>query len=143
MLMMKTLVATLTLCVAAFADIAAVKAEPNLERRSQLALDEAESRVGTAKQTYEEGKLQEFRQAVTEIGDLAELSYSSLEETGKRARRNPKWFKRAEQKLLVLIRKVDSLEKDVSIEDRQFVSSVKNRVNEVHDNVLHDIMTKK
>jgi hypothetical protein len=141
--MFKALIVTLMFCVAAFADIAAVRAEPNLERRSQLALEEAESRVGTAKQTYDEGKLQEFRQAVSEIGDLAELSYTSLEETGKRARRSPKWFKRAEQKLLVLIRKVDGLEKDVSIQDRQFVSSVKKRVSEVHDNVLHDIMTKK
>jgi hypothetical protein len=84
-----------------------------------------------------------FRETITEIGDLAELSYKSLGETGKRARRSPKWFKRAEQRLLVLIRKIDSLEKDVSIQDRDLVAALKKRVSDVHDTVLHDIMTKK
>lgn len=141
--MLKTVALMLALCAAAFGDVAEVKAEPNLERRSQLALDEAETRIGAAKQVYDAGKLGEFRQTVTEIGDLAELSYTSLEQTGKRARRSPKWFKRAEQRLLVLIRKVDSLEKDVSLEDRGTVSALKKRVSEIHDNLLQDIMTKK
>jgi hypothetical protein len=140
---MKTFILILACCGAALADIAAVKAEPNLERRSQLAIDTAETALAAAKQSYDEGKLDTFRSQVKEVGDLAELSYTALEKTGKRARRSPKWFKRAEQRLLVLIRRVDSFEKDVSIEDRDLVSAVKKRVNEVHDNLLHDIMTKK
>jgi hypothetical protein len=125
------------------ADIDAVIAEPNPERRSQKALEVAESRVAVAKETYDAGNLTEFRETIEEIGDLAELSYKSLGETGKRARRSPKWFKRAEQRLLVLIRKVDNLEKDVSIQDRDLVTALKKRVSDVHDTVLHDIMTKK
>jgi hypothetical protein len=140
---LKTLILILACFGAAPADIASVRAEPNLERRSQLAIDGAESSLAAAKQSYDEGRMDSFRQKVQEVGELAELSYTSLEKTGKRARRSPKWFKRAEQRLLVLIRKVDSLEKDVSIEDRDLVSAVKKRVSEVHDSLLHDIMTKK
>jgi hypothetical protein len=43
----------------------------------------------------------------------------------------------------VLIRRVDSLEKDVSIEDRALVGAVRKRVEAAHERVLHDIMTKK
>jgi hypothetical protein len=140
---LKTLILIVACCGAASADIAAVKAEPNLERRSQLAIDEAESSLAAAKESYAEGDLNAFRQQVGEVGEFAELSYTSLEKTGKRARRSPKWFKRAEQRLLVLIRKVDSLEKDVSVQDRELVSAIKKRVSDVHDSLLHDIMTKK
>ena len=130
-------------CTVGRADIAAVKAEPNLERRSQMALDEAENGIAAAKKSYDDGNLAEFRKALSEVGELAELSYTSLDQTGKRARRSPKWFKRAEQRLLVLIRRADSLEKDVSIDDRPLVTSLKKRVSDVHDKILHDIMTRK
>jgi hypothetical protein len=141
--MLKTTALILLCCALGRADIAAVKAEPNLERRSQLALEEAENGITAAKKSYDEGRLAEFRAAVGEVGDLAELSYTSLDQTGKRARRSPKWFKRAEQRLLVVIRRLDSLEKDVSLDDRPLVTSVKKRVSDVHDNILHDIMTRK
>ena len=125
------------------ADLAAVKAEENLERRSQLALEHAEEEIAAAKKAYEAGNLDEFKRLVGEIGELAELSYDSLEDTGKRARRAPKWFKRAEQKLLGVMRRIDSLEKDVSLEDRDLVKVMRKRVSDVHDKLLNDIMTKK
>lgn len=125
------------------ADLAAVKAEANLERRSQLALQHAEEEIAAAKKAYDSGSIDDFKRLVGEIGELAELSYDSLEDTGKRARRDPKWFKRAEQKLLGVLRKIDSLEKDVSIDDRDLVKDLRKRVSDVHDRLLNDIMTKK
>ena len=125
------------------ADLAAVKAEDDLERRSQLALQHAEEEIAAAKKAYEAGSLDDFKRLLGEIGDLAELSYDSLEDTGKRARRAPKWFKRAEQRLLGIMRKIDSLEKDVSLEDRDLVKDMRKRVSDVHDKLLNDIMTKK
>ena len=125
------------------ADLAGVKAEPNHERRSQLALQHAEEEITAAKKAYDAGNSEQFKQLVGEVAELAELSYGSLEDTGKRARRDPKWFKRAEQKLLAVLRRIDSLEKDVSIDDRELVKDVRKRVSDVHDRVLNDIMTKK
>ena len=125
------------------ADLAAVKAETNPEKRSDLALAHAEQEVEAAKKAYDGEDLSAFRKSIEEVAQLAELSQESLDSTGKRARRNPKYFKRAEQKLLVLMRRVDSLEKDVSIDDRELVAAVRKRVAAAHERILHDIMTKK
>ena len=141
--MSRTVVAALLFASALSADLAGVKAEPNLERRSQLALQHAEEEISAAKKAYDAGNNDEFRRLVGEAAELAELSYDSLEDTGKRARRDPKWFKRAEQKLLLVIRRISSLEKDVSIDDRELVKDARRRISDVHDRVLNDIMTKK
>jgi hypothetical protein len=125
------------------ADLAEVKAEANPEKRSELALLHAEAEIAAAKKAYEAGEMDAFRKSVEEVAELADISIDSLDSTGKRARRNPRYFKRAEQRLLVLIRRVDSLEKDVSIEDRALVGAVRKRVEAAHERVLHDIMTKK
>lgn len=125
------------------ADLASIKAEPNAEKRSDLALAHAETEITEAKKRYEAGETKAFREMIEEVAQLAELSYESLESTGKRARKSPKYFKRAEQKLLVLIRRIGSLEKDVSLEDRDAVVAVRKRVSAVHDRFLNDIMTKK
>jgi hypothetical protein len=125
------------------ADWAKVMAEPNLERRSELALRVANQEIETARTAYSDDKMDEFRRLVGEVGKLVELSYKSLQDTGKRARRSPKWFKRAELSLRSLLRRVDGLEKDVSAEDREIVAEMHRRVETVHQQLLHDIMTKK
>ena len=140
--MFRVSIAAVLFAAALQADLAAVKAEENLERRSQLALQHAEEEIAAAKKAYDAGNLDEFKRLVAEIAELAELSYDSLEDTGKRARRSPKWFKRAEQKLLAVMRRIDSLEKDVSLDDREVVKDMRKRVSDVHDKLLNDIMTK-
>lgn len=136
------LIAVLT-ALPALADIERVKAEPNLERRSALALDEADSALTASRKAYDSGQLDEFRKQLNEAGDLVQLSYQSLQETGKRARRSPKWFKRAEQRLLLILRRVDALAKDVSTDDKPPVESLQKRAREIHDQLLQDIMSRK
>ena len=125
------------------ADVKAVMAEPDLEKRSQLAIQHAMKELDSARTAYSEDKMDDFKRLVTEIGDLAEISYKSLQDTGKKARRSPKWFKRAELSMRTLLRHIDGLEKDVSIEDRELVDATQKRVESVHQQLLHDIMTKK
>jgi len=133
------------LCTAAtlFADVARVKAEPNLERRSALALDEAESMLTAARKSYDGGQIEQFKSELKQTAELIDLSYESLQETGKNARRSPKWFKRAEQRLLYMLRRVDALQRDVAIEDKAFVDPVLKKARDVHDQLLQDIMSKK
>ena len=134
----------LLLCTSVItADVGAVKSEPNPEKRSDLALAHAEQEIDAAKKAYDAEDLAAFRRSVEEVAELADISSDSLESTGKRARRSPKYFKRAEQKLLVLLRRLDSLEKDVSLDDRDLVSAVRKRVASIHEGILNDIMTKK
>jgi hypothetical protein len=139
----RTVLVLVSAVVSLHADVASVKAEPNLEKRSQLALDHAEQEIAAAKKAYSAGQFEDFKRLLTEVADLADVCYGALEDTGKRARRAPKWFKKAEQKLLTIIRRIGSLEKDVAIEDRDLVKDVGKRVSDVHDRLLNDIMTKK
>ena len=129
--------------VTLFADVAKVKAEPNLERRSALALDEAESLLTAARKSYEGGEIDQFKRELKQTAELIDLSYESLQETGKNARRSPKWFKRAEQRLLYMLRRVDALQRDVAVEDRPLVDPVLKKARDVHDQLLQDIMSKK
>lgn len=125
------------------ADVQAVKAEENLEKRSELALEYAEKEISAAKKAYDSGDFPGFRKHLDEVVQLGELSLESLDETGKRARKSPKYFKRAEKKLREILRRMNSFEKDVSYQDRDTVAAVRKRLSALHDRVLLDIMTKK
>lgn len=124
------------------ADLATVKQEPNLEKRSELALIYADTAIDEAKKVYEQNP-KEFAARVGEVREAVELSYTSLQDSGKRARRSPKYFKRAEHRLRALVKRLEGLEQQVGIEDREPVVDTKKRVNDLHEQVLLDIMSKK
>jgi hypothetical protein len=129
----------LILCLAF--DLAAIKLEPNLERRSDLALGNASSAMDTARDAAaDDAKL---KAALTEVRESVDLAYQSLVESGKSARRNPKFFKRAELKTRELMRRLEGLAQAVDADDRVFVESVRERVSKVHDDLIQDIMQKK
>src|SRR5262245_23458586 len=101
------------------ADLDAVKAEPNLEKRSEKALDHATKLVAGLRERYTSGGIQAIEPMIGEIGDAVDLARTSLEETGKRARRSPKYFKRAEQKTRDLARRLDSVRQEIDAQDRE------------------------
>src|SRR5271163_2231910 len=122
-------------------DLASIKLEPNLERRSELALMNASSAMDAARDAAaDEAKL---KAALQELRDSVDLAYQSLEDSGKSARRNPKFFKRAELKTRELMRRLTGLEQAVDAEQRPVVESVRDRVSKVHDDLIQDIMRKK
>jgi hypothetical protein len=125
------------------ADLAAVKSETRLERRSEMALDYAVSTVDRARDAWRAGNGNEFTRALENIREAAELSYQSLVDTGKPARRFPKYFKRAEKNLRALAKKLDGLYQEVGVEDRPAVDAVRKRASDLHDQVVLDIISKK
>jgi hypothetical protein len=125
------------------ADLAGIRSETRLERRSEMALDHAVSTVDRAREAWRGGKGGEFTEALTEVREAAELSYQSLVETGKPARRFPKYFKRAEKNLRALAKKLDALYQEVGVDDRAAVDAVRKRASDLHDQVVLDIMSKK
>jgi len=129
--------------VFATADINSVMNEPNLERRSERALENADEAVGHAKKAYSAQDMAGYQKALKEVLDSIELCYKSLQESGKKARRSPKYFKKADMRLHDLSKRLDNLEKEVMIEDRGTVTSLKHRVDELNEQVVLDIMTKK
>ena len=120
----------------------AVKSEPNLEKRSRLALDNANAAIDTAREAYAAGHLKESRDALVEVRDSVDLCLESLNETHKEARRSPKAFKHAEMEIRELIRRLKSLETDFSVEDRNEVFKTEQRLQEVHDELIARIMSK-
>ncbi|HET8547542.1 MAG TPA: hypothetical protein VFL57_06055 [Bryobacteraceae bacterium] len=142
--MLRVLVAVALLAPAVrCADLAAIRNEPRLERRSELALEHAIATVERARDAWRASKMAEFQQALEEIREASELSYQSLRETGKPARRHPKYFKRAEKNLRSLMKKLDGLFQEVGIDDRAAVDEVRRRASDLHDQVVTDIMSKK
>ncbi len=120
-----------------------VKSEPNLEKRSKLALDNANAAVDAARQAYDAGHFKDSLSALNEVRDSVELSLASLNETHKDARRNPKAFKRAELEIRELVRRLKSLESDFGVEDRAEVLKTEQRLQEVHDELITRIMSKR
>jgi hypothetical protein len=124
-------------------DLNSVKQEPNLERRSDLALDHANEELDAAREAFNANDAAKMQLALEEIADSVNLSYQSLLDTGKDARRSPKFFKRAELKTRDLLRRLEGLEHAVDVDSRTYVNKVRDRVSEIHDDLLKSIMSKK
>jgi hypothetical protein len=124
------------------ADIEAVKSEPDLERRSELALASADKQIDAAKEAFSGGDEQAQAQALGEVQELVNVSYDALEHAN-RAPRKSKYYKNAEMKVTALLRRLNSFRDQVGFESREAVDSVIKRVSYVHDELLAAIMSKK
>jgi hypothetical protein len=126
----------------ALGDIGAIKGEPDLEKRSELALANADQQIDAARQAYGSGDMKTEQAALNEIQESVEASYDALEHTTK-APRKSKYYKRAELKVQALLRRLQTLKNDVSVDDQPAVDSVVKRLQEIHDQLLAEIMSKK
>jgi regulator of sigma D len=124
-------------------DLASVKSEPNLEKRSDMALDYADSAMDSARDAYKKGDYAKCTQELQQVREAVDLSYESLMATGKDPRKNSKHFKKAEKATRQLLRRLDGLNEIMSVVDRPTIEPVQRRISEVHDALLMGIMTKK
>jgi hypothetical protein len=122
------------------ADLDPARAEPNLEKRSKLALDNAVAALKEAREAYNAGDTQKVTAKAAEVQESAELAFASLEKTGKDPRKSPKWFKRAEIESRDLLRSIETLEHDMSFDDRVILEKAKEKVQQVHDDLLKGLM---
>jgi len=122
------------------ADLKRAQAEPNLEKRSQLAMDNALAAYQAARTAYDKGDNTQAAASIAEIVESVDLADTSLRETGKDPRKSSKWFKRAEMETRDLLRKLQSFQDTMGFEDRPMVDKVKARVQQVHDDLLLGIM---
>lgn len=126
----------------AFADIASLKSEPDPDKRSDLALSNADHAVDVARQSYSAADLKAEREALDEIRQSVELCFDSLHQSHQAPRRS-KYYKRAELKVQALVRRLQTLRDDVDVDDRAAVEAVMKRLQEIHDQLLVEIMSKK
>ena len=125
------------------ADLASIQQEPSLERRSQLAMDYASAALDAARSAYQSSDLEKTKTSLSEVGDAVDLAYGSLQQTGKEARRDPKFFKRTELATRQLLRRIQGLTESMSFEDRAVAEKLRDRVAAIHDDLLQGIMSKK
>jgi hypothetical protein len=124
-------------------DLASLQQEPNLERRSQLAMESANSALDAARTAYQANDMDKTRASLDEVGDAVTLAYDSLKQTGKEARRDPKFFKRTELATRQMLRRIEGMAEGMNFEDRSLVDKLRERVAAIHENLLQDIMGKK
>ena len=122
------------------ADLKQVMTEPNLEKRSKLALDNAETAYQAARDAYQKGNNTQVASDVSELVESVDLAYDSLNQTGKDPRKSPKWFKRAEIQTRDLLRRITSFQQEMDFADRSLLDKAKTTVQQVHDNLLMGLM---
>lgn len=116
---------------------------PNLEKRAELALDHADQSISDARKAYDAQDDSLYGSMLDIVAEAVDLSYQSLKDTGKSARRSPKHFKRAELKMRSLLRRLAGLEQEVGFDYRKRVAAASSRVHATHEQILSDIMTKR
>jgi hypothetical protein len=126
----------------AFADIATLKTEPDPNRRSELALVNADAKIDEARQAYQAGNEGAEDAAIQEVADLVTLCYSSLEQTHGEPRKS-RYFKHAELRVSVLMRRLSGFRDEVGFELRPHVEDVLKKLSDIHDQLISDIMSRK
>jgi len=122
------------------ADLGQARAEPNLEKRARLALDESAAALAAARTDYEHGDTDKVAADATEILDSVNLAFLSLNQTGKDPRKSSRWFKYAEIQTRDLLRKLDALQQNMNFADRPLLDKTKAEVQRVHDKLLQGLM---
>ncbi len=122
------------------ADLKSAQAEPNLEKRSKLALENAGAALKAARAAYNKGDNGQAASAADEVRASVDLAFESLQQTGKNPRSHPKYFKQAEIETRDLLRRLDSFQQEMSYADRPMLDKVKARIQQVHDELLMGLM---
>lgn len=130
------------LAAPASADLNKAKSEPNLEKRSDLALNNAADALKTARKAYDKGDNAAVATAIAEVQDSVELAYDSLKQTGKNPRSHPKWFKKAEIGTRDLLRRMDSFQQSMSYADQKLLDPASS-IQKIHDELLEGLMDEK
>jgi hypothetical protein len=135
------LTVALTLTGLKGADLQPAKSEPNLEKRSRLALANADAAVSEAREAYNKQDMKVVEARLAEVRESVELAQAALTATGKKPGRSPGPFKYAETKSRELLRRLEGLKQEMDSADREVIEPVQNRVQEIHDAWLDGILT--
>jgi hypothetical protein len=122
------------------ADLQQARAEPNLEKRARLALENAAAMLQSAREAYEKNDMDAVTADAAQLQESVDLAYVSLDSTHKDPRKSPKWFKYAETQTRELLRRLDTFQRDMNFQDRPVLDKVKADVEQVHDKLLLGLM---
>ena len=142
---MKILLALLSfaLCVGA-ADLDAVKKEPDLEKRSDRALDVAGEVLKQARALPGEGgSIADLEKDMDTLVEAVELSLKSLRDTGKKPNKLTRFYKRGELRTREMQKQLENLIQALGFENRPPAEKAQARLNVLHDEFLFGVMSGK
>lgn len=142
---MKVLITLLSfaLCVGA-ADLEAVKKEPDLEKRSDRALDLATEALKLARALPNEGgSIADLQKDMDTMVEAVELSLKSLRDTGKKPNKLTRFYKRGELKTRELQKQMENLIQALAFDNRPPAEKAQARLNVLHDEFLFGVMSGK
>ena len=122
------------------ADLHKAMAQPDLEKRSALALDNALAALNAARKAYDAGEMDAVKADAAEIQESVELAAASLKQSGKDPRKHPTYFKRAEISTRDLSRRLDAFAAAMSYLDRPLLDQLRKRVTQIHDEILEELL---
>jgi hypothetical protein len=125
-----------------FADLASVKTEPDLNRRSELALVNADQKLDEARQAYMAGNDRAEEAAIQEVEESVTLCYATLGQTRGEPRKS-KYYKHAELRVSALMRRLTGFRDEVGFEFRPKIEAVLTKLSDIHDQLISDIMSRK
>ena len=132
----------LTAASALYADLTKAKAEPNLERRARLALDNASLQFRAAVGADKTGDWAGTKQALAELSESVDLAYDSLRATGRNPR-NSGHHKNFEIKTRSLLKSLEDFRRRLDFEQREELAPFVEHLQKLHDEVLQSILEPK
>ena len=124
-------------------DLAAVRNEPNLEKRAYLALDNANASIDRAKTAYNAEKYAESHKLVAEVLESVELCQESLKADGRDPAKDRKQFKKVELKTSALIKRLNNFKMEVSVEDHPVIEKTISRLETINEEILEGLFSKR
>ena len=121
--------------------LARIEAVADLERRSRLALEFADSQFREVEPAYAKGDLAAGRAALDAICDAVELAVASLQATGKHPRKHPRHFKHAEIRTRKLLQQLRDAQRKAHLEDHGDFDEAIRRVEQSNRELLLGIMS--
>ena len=123
------------------ADLQPAKNEANLEKRSKLALANADQAISEAREAYNKSDMKVTEEKLAEVRESVELAQKALAATGKKPGKSPGPYKYAETHTRELLKRLDGLKHEMDSSERALIEPVQNRVQEIHDAWLDGILT--
>jgi hypothetical protein len=121
----------------------AVRKEPAADKRVAAAYVFAGVSVDAARKAHGEADSEGTRKAVEDAAAAVEFALETLEGMGKPPYKNAGNYKKAELRTRELLRRLDTLVKDASVDDREILERAQARVTRVHEKLLEGVMSKK
>jgi hypothetical protein len=142
---MKVLIALLSFALwMGAADLEAVKQEPDLEKRSDKALDVATDVLKHARALPGEGgSITDLEKDMDTMIEAVELSLKSLRDTGRKPNKLTRFYKRGELKTREMQKQIENLIQALAFDNRPPAEKAQARLNVLHDEFLFGVMSGK